>query len=278
MTNDQKKKYLAQFHKFQLNREQHFAPKIFAALKFQQQQFLKSYKNSFNMRSALMDVSSHQLRSVLKTLYIDAGVHYGSLVYSQLPKAPKKIKRRAPFGFNEEMTDLINQWFELGWLNTAESITDSTRDLIQQVMKEAVEEGWSYDRIEQELTKESKDLTRNRSALIARTETVTATNQAAYFAAAKTGLMMKKEWLSANDDRVRMHHLQVNGSKVDMEGYFTVGTSRILLPGARVQENGLPTPAKEVCNCRCVVLYEAQRVNGRLVEFDYGVWNNVLAA
>ncbi len=56
-----------------------------------------------------------------------------------------------------------------------------------------------------------------------------------------------------------------------MEDYFTVGNSKILIPGARIQQNGLPTPAREIVNCRCVVLYEPQRINGLLIAHDYGI-------
>ncbi len=72
-------------------------------------------------------------------------------------------------------------------------------------MQIATEEGRDLQWIENQLVAESYDLNRNRSRLIARTETVTATNQAAYFAAAKTGLLVTKEWLSAGDNRVACH-------------------------------------------------------------------------
>lgn len=265
--------YLKQFHRFQYNRELYFAPKLKRALKEQYAQFLQSYRVNRNTHTALMDISSMPIYTVLKRLYIDAGVHYGSLVYSQLPKAPKKTKRRAPMGFNQEMIDLINSYFEGDILNFSEGITDTTRDLIRVVMQIATEEGRDLDWIVEQLTVESDDIQANRARLIARTETVTATNQAAYFAAAKTGLLMKKEWLSAGDNRVRPDHATVNGSRVGMEDFFNVGGSMMLVPGARIQQNGLQTPAKEVCNCRCVCLYEAVRnAQGRLIEFDYGLW------
>lgn len=272
-----KHQYLNQFHKFQYNREQHFAPKFYKAIHDQYRQFIEALK--LGSRNPSMHVTTSKMREVIKSVYLDS-VHYGSLVYAQLPKAQRNLKRRAPIGFNQEMIDLINEWFETGWINTAESITNTTRELIQVVMQVAIEEGRDLDWIVENLENEKQvDLSKNRSRLIARTETVTATNQAAYFAAAKTGLLMKKEWLSASDNRVRMDHQMVNGSKVDMEDYFTVGDSRMLLPGARIQENGLPSPAKEVCNCRCVVLYEAVRnAVGKLIEFDYGVWDLTVAA
>jgi hypothetical protein len=279
-----KLEYRNKFHRFQYNREQAFAPKFYKALKEQYQQFLTAYKSTGNTTTALMAISAMPIMAVLKPLYLDAGVHWGSYVYSTLPKAPKaakrnkglfivpEIKRRAVIGFNQEMVDLINSYFEGDILNTSQGITETTRDLIRVVMQIANEEGRDLQWIEDQLTTESADLNRNRSRLIARTETVTATNQAGWFAAAKTGLLMVKEWLSASDNRVRPDHANVNGYKIGFEDYFTVGNNKMLLPGAKVQENGLPTEAKEVCNCRCVALYIPYRnMQGRLVEFDYGV-------
>jgi uncharacterized protein with gpF-like domain len=260
--------YYKQFEKFQQNREKYFTKKIFNALKAQYDEFLQSYRSGST--NALQSISSPPIHVVLKEIYLDSR-HYASLVYSQLPKAPKTQKRRAPMGFNEEFIRMINDWFEANVLETVEMITNTTRNMIKEVLQEATEEGRNLNWIENKLV-ESEDLTRNRARLIARTETVTASNRASYMAAAKTGLKYKKEWLSAGDKRVRPDHQMVNGSRVDMEDYFTVGDSKMLLPGARVQENGLPSPASEVCNCRCVVLYIPVRVNGVLINFDYGLW------
>lgn len=274
-----KRQYLQQFHKFQYNREQYFAPKFRAALKHQYNQFLTAKKHGLSNQHSLEQITSGSIYTVLKSLYHDS-VHYGSLIYSQLPKAPSKQKRRAPIGFNQEMIDLINDYFEdtNGWINIAEGITDTTRDLITTVLEIANEEGRSLDWIVQSLEEEANgDLTAGRARLIARTESVTASNQAAYFAAAKTGLLMNKEWLNADDARVRPAHAVAGGEKVDMEGYFNVGGETMLTPGARVQQNGLPTSAKNVCNCRCVALYQPVRLQGQLVEFNYGVWDKVAA-
>jgi hypothetical protein len=258
--------YYRQFEKFQQNREKYFTKKILNALNTQIEEFLTAYKSG---RNDLMSISSVSMREVLREIYLDSR-HYGSLVYSQLPKAPKNQKRRAPMGFNEAFIRMINDWFEANVLETIETITNTTRKLIKEVLQQATEEGRNLNWIERELT--SDDFSKNRARLIARTETVTASNRASYMAAAKTGLMYKKEWLSAGDNRVRPDHQMVNGSRIDMEDYFIVGDTKMLLPGARVQENGLPSPASEICNCRCVVLYIPVRVNGALVNFDYGLW------
>lgn len=266
-----KQSYLSQFHKFQLNREQHFAPKLYKALKHQYSQFITAKRHGMSNQHALEQITSSSIYVVLKAIYRDS-VHYGSLVYSQLPKAPKKLKRRAPIGFNEEMVALINDYFDSDILNFSEGITETTREAIQVILQIANEEGRDLDWIVDNMETET-DLNRNRSRLIARTETVTASNQAGYFAAAKTGLLMSKQWLATMDSRVRPDHANVNGSIVGFDEYFTVGSSRLLVPGARVQENGLASPAMEVCNCRCVALYESKRdARGRLIEHNYGLW------
>lgn len=276
-----KLEYRNKFHRFQYNREQAFAPKFYKALKSQYAEFLTTYKSTRNTDTALMAISAMPIMAVLKPLYLDAGTHWGSYVYSTLPKAAKsvkrnkslfEVKRRAAIGFNQQMVDLINSYFEGDILNTSQGITETTRDLIRVVMQIANEEGRDLQWIEDQLTTESNQLNRNRSRLIARTETVTATNQAGWFAAAKTGFLMIKEWLSASDNRVRPDHDNVNGYKIGFEDYFQVGRDRMLLPGAKIQENGLPTSAGNVCNCRCVALYIPYRnMRGELVEFDYGI-------
>lgn len=260
--------YYLQFQHFQQNREKHFSKKLQKELKQQILDFLKGYVHG---NKDVMNISSAGIYSVLLDLYKDAR-HYASLVYSKMPKRPKTKKRRAAMGFNEEFIRYVIDYLEADILSVSEDITHTTRDIILSVLQRATEEGRSLNWIEHELTDISGGaLTENRSRLIARTETVNASNRASFFSAAKTGLKMKKEWLSARDNRVRPDHAAITGSIVDMEDYFNVGGSEMLLPGAKQQKNGLPTPAKEICNCRCVILYLPIRENGRLINHDYGI-------
>ena len=179
------------------------------------------------------------------------------------------MARSGAMGVNQVFIDLLIQYFNSGILKDCKGFTDYSRNQIIAVLKAGTQEGKSLNWFVDKLTKEIAGLSPTRARLIARTETLTASSQASYFAACKTGLLMKKRWLSAKDSRVRNSHKMINGACIDMEDYFTVGNSKILIPGGRIQQNGLPTPAKEIVNCRCVVLYEPQRVKGRLVEHDY---------
>lgn len=267
--------FIKQFHKFQFNREQHFAPKLKKALNAQYLQFLTAKKHGLGNDHALQTISSNGVHQVLRAIYLDS-IHYGSLIFSQLPKAPKKTKRRAPIGFNEEMIQLINTYFATDILNFSEGITDTTKEKIKEILQQATLEGQGLQWIVDNIQAQSDELNPSRSRLIARTETVTATNQAGHIAAAKTGLMMKKEWLSTLDSRTRVAHMVANGQTVNFEDYFHVGGETLLSPGARVQSTGLPTSGENVINCRCVELHiPVRNSSGALIEHDYGILSAV---
>lgn len=261
--------YHQQFSRFQQKCEKFYAPKFYKALREQYSYFVDAVNAGKPVTEALMTIPSQKIRMIIKNLYLDAGTSYGARVYASLPK----IKKFGLFkGFGDWIRALINSWFYTGWIDTAESITETTRKLIQQYMTQAFNEGHGIQWIVDNLEQDSVDISRSRSRLIARTESVTACNQASFFAAVRTGLKMQKEWVSALDNRTRPDHANVHGQVVDMENYFDVGGAKLFLPGSRVQDNGLPTPANEVCNCRCVAVYLPVRdASGKLIEHEYVV-------
>lgn len=257
-----------QFHRFQGNREKFYSPKFLKALKEQYRQFLSSFKAGKGETQSLMSVTGTRMAQIIKHLYVDAGTVYGAKVRAYLPK--KETKARMPIGFNQRMIDLINAYYESDILNAAEEITETTRGAIQQILIEANQFGYGIDWITEQIEVESDNIQRSRARTIARTETLTGANKGAMLAAMDTGLLMDKEWLSARDARVRVDHQQVNGTVTELDGWFTVGGATMQQPGDRVQQNGLPVPAKEVCNCRCVVTFKARRDgNGQLIPHDY---------
>ncbi len=258
MTKEEKNNYLLRFHRFQKSREKYFAPLIYKAIRFQYQQVLDNIHSAG--KNAVHLITSQPIINVLQPLYLDAATIYGAKVRSDL----KQVKARMPIGFSERMKELITQYFATDILNTSNGITETTKDLIREVFTNAYEIGLGINDIIQQL--ENTELSRIRARLIARTETVTAANQGAYFVAKDTGLLLNKEWLSAHDSRVRHDHQLIDGQIVSMDDYFKLPDYVTMkLPGARVMENGLPTPAKAVVNCRCTTLFNPVRENGKLV-------------
>ena len=98
------------------------------------------------------------------------------------------------------------------------------------------------------------DFTRIRARLIARTESTTASNQAATFAAQQNGAT-KKIWISAKDNRTRRRprnatdHLHADGQEVGINDYFIVSGELMMQPGDKKASAG------NVCNCRCTVAF-----------------------
>lgn len=258
-----KRNYLLRFHRFQKSRETYFAPKIFAAIREQYSALLSSLDAGHTEQEALFSITSEPIRKVLKNLYVDAATIYGAKVRSDLnrlvpyrvenPNTFNQVKARMPMGFSESMRQLIEQYFSVDILNQSEGITDTTRDLIRQVFTAAYEKGEGIDDIISQL--KDTELSRVRARLIARTETVTAANQGSLFVAKSTGLNLNKEWLAASDSRVRNHHRHLNGQIVGVDDYFKDHGVTMKVPGARVQENGLPVPASMVVNCRCTTVF-----------------------
>jgi uncharacterized protein with gpF-like domain len=210
-----------------------------------------------------MQIDSSSINQALKPLYLDAGIVYGAKVRSQITAH----KARMPIGFNQRMIDLMTAYFQTDILNVSEGITETTGEYIRLILSRAVEQGQGIDWIVKQLG--NTEISRIRSRLIARTETVTAANQGAIFAAKDTGLLCNKEWLATMDNRTRHDHRIVDGQKIAMDAYFDLpGGVKMLQPGDRGGKNGqLTTPAKETINCRCTVLIEPVRDrSGRLVE------------
>lgn len=257
MTDQQKRDYYKRFSRFQLSREKMFAPKFYKALRSQYNLVI----DNIGMGAGAVElINPLQLSPLIESLYIDAATVYGAKVAADL----RKVKARMPMGFSEEMYQLIRDYFRTDILNTSARITETTKNLIREVFTEAYKEGWGIDDIIKRL--ENTELSKVRARVIARTETVSAANQGAVFAAKRSGLRLNKEWLATMDNRTRRDHLEENGKVVGMDEYFQVGPDLMSQPGDRGGKDGKPkVSAKNVVQCRCTCLFLPVRENGKLV-------------
>ena len=261
MTADEQYQLWFTFNRFQKSRERIYGPKINSALKSQVKSFINAKWAGMSDTQALDKVTSYSLLEALKPLYIDAGVTYGAKTLTYI----RRQKARMPIGFNELMIKLITDYFELELLNDVEDITQTTRDFIRNIMVDAYPLGLSFDDIVKQL--ESPGFSAKRARLIARTETVTASNTGAMLAAKTTGLKYNKVWISAQDNRTRrvprdqFDHLHMNGVTIAADDKFNVTGELMSFPGDR--KSG--AAAGNICNCRCTHGYIPIRENGRLV-------------
>lgn len=260
MTKQEQNKYYYEWHNFQQKYEKYYEKKFTAALKLQVAAFVKTQN--------IMSIPTYPIYDVLVSLYKTVGPRWVKYAKLSMTKAAGQMS------FNEQIVELMRQYYGIDLLNDAEDITTTTRDVIQKILSDAALTGASFDDIVRSLTS-SSELGAMRARRIARTETVTAANGAAMVYAQTSGNQMNKIWISVKDKRTRhnawANHVTINGTTIDINEPFNLispklGEIQMMQPGVRKQPNGMAVPAAEVVNCRCVLAFSAKRDSqGRII-------------
>jgi HK97 family phage portal protein len=123
-------------------------------------------------------------------------------------------------------------------------VNDTTKDRVRATLIEGVEAGESADDLARRLRDKFADFSNIRSAAIARTEVNTSANFATWGGHKLSGVVDKRGWSAALDDRVRADHAAANGQVVGIDEPFTVGGYEAMYPGG----TGV---AEQDIQCRC---------------------------
>lgn len=129
------------------------------------------------------------------------------------------------------------------------SIADTTRAQIVSLVSRGYSDGLGQREIAKAINTAIPSISRTRGAVIARTETHGAANYGAMVGAKETGLTLRKEWISAEDERTRLDHADMNGEIVGMDDTFDFPDYSLQFPG---DPSG---PPEGVINCRCAIGY-----------------------
>ena len=174
------------------------------------------------------------------------GIRWGNMVFNQLLEQ----KRFNPV-FSKAWAMFILQNASVFIGEQISTIRGTAKEEVKREVKKAIAEGTD---IVNDLTATIQKVVNSntfylwQAERIARTETTTAMNTASQVAADKTGIIYKKQWLSAGDGRERESHRRLNGKEVAMGQEFSNG---LKYPGDPT--NPL-VPASEIVNCRCTTL------------------------
>ncbi|ORX22484.1 phage portal protein [Thermoanaerobacterium sp. PSU-2] len=143
----------------------------------------------------------------------------------------------------------IAEWIQNKTFKFAQQITQDTEEMLRQQLEEANANGEDIDQIMRRVA-EVFDIsaTGYRAERIARTETVPAANAGALEGYRQTGLVSRKTWLTAEDERVREWHQEADGQTVGIDEPFIVGGEELDFPG---DPNG---SAENIIQCRCTVI------------------------
>jgi hypothetical protein len=137
-----------------------------------------------------------------------------------------------------------------GW-----AITDSTYRTIMQELGRGAAEGLSIPNLRNALMEALDFLTRDRAELIARTETMKASNQGLLEGMRQSGVVIAKEWLATEDDRVCEFCESLDGAIIGLEeDYFGEGDV-VSVEGASMALDYEDISAPPLHpDCRCTLL------------------------
>jgi SPP1 gp7 family putative phage head morphogenesis protein len=123
-------------------------------------------------------------------------------------------------------------------------INETTEKKLKKILEDGIIAGVGEDTTYTKVQELFEGMADYRAKTIARTETARALNTAHQEAYKQIGIE-KKEWLSAEDARVRPTHADANGQVRLMNEPFDVGGSELMHP------SDWNAPIEETVNCRC---------------------------
>jgi HK97 family phage portal protein len=126
----------------------------------------------------------------------------------------------------------------------AESVNQTTWDLLTGELAEGVADGESIDQLAERIQRVMGDRIRSSKETIARTETTVAANAGTMASWKQSGVVTQKRWLAALDDRTRESHIAAHGQVVALDDNFRVGSGSGPTPGQIGR-------ASEDIGCRC---------------------------
>ena len=239
--------------------EKAFYPLVKKSLKNQISSFTSVLKSQgTNVISSVIIIDA-EMRQVIESAYVHTGVAKANQTLSYLRRLRKIEKKKGSFGYNEEWTKQIIDYFRMNLFNKVVlPISDTTKEFILKVISKGTAEGWSIDRMVQEIERE--DYLDGRVRRILRTELNRAINYGSVIGEQKYEFKTQKRWVSVHDRRTRITHELADGQTVDTDGIFTVGGEQMDFPG---DPNA---SAEETVNCRCHTEMVAVRdSDGRLI-------------
>lgn len=207
-------------------------------------------------------VIDFSMTPVIQSLYTTVGVAKANEQLSELRRIPKVEQKRRTLGFNGEWTRQILEYFQLNLFNKVVlPINETTQDYIRDVINRGTIEGWSIQRMVEEIERE--DYLDGRVRRILRTETNRAINYGQLIADEKYEFKTQKRWIAVHDNRTRHAHLSADGQTVNQDGTFTVAGELMKFPG---DPNA---SGKNTINCRCFMeLVPMRDERGRLIPKD----------
>ena len=256
MTRSQRNQFTTQWKKTLLAIEKRYIGRIYKALKDQLQGVVDDVRVG-GIEYARRRLSSLQfnvgMTQTIQDMHRSVGLMMARRTYNNLQKAP--MVQKATIGMSQEWVDAIIEYFRLHLLESVESISNTTRKHVLEVLETGFQRGWSFEEIAAAINR--REYIGYRAEVIVRTESVRAANYGVQKGAESYEYEVVKEWVAIRDDRTRHSHRLINEQQRDLGDKFSNG---LMFPG---DPNG---SAAEVVNCRCTQVIEPLRdKQGKLI-------------
>lgn len=152
-------------------------------------------------------------------------------------EALKLINNDAPYlGFD------VKSQLERNILKFTQSMLDTEREKIIAVINQGLADGASVPQIRDAITNAYAEMKRVQAERVTRTEVIRVSNQASVDAWKKSGVVIGKQWLTAQDGRVDQDCEFYNGKVINLTGTY-----------AKTEYGSVKEPPLHP-NCRCVVI------------------------
>jgi HK97 family phage portal protein len=147
-------------------------------------------------------------------------------------------------GIDFNLTDPnVTSWINSKSFKFSEEVNRTTEDALRDELTQAIANGETISQVEDRIASVFDIARGSRTAMIARTEVISASNEGAMESYKQSGVVEKVEWISSRDSLVRDTH-QIDGEQVNLGMDFSNG---LKFPGDPAGE------ASNVINCRCTV-------------------------
>jgi len=161
--------------------------------------------------------------------------------------------------FNPDVPQ-IDEFINAYSYKMAVNVNDTTKRQIQDLFKQALDEGNSVPQIEKKLRSMFTDISKVRANMIARSEVIRAHNAAADASYIQSGVVEKKKFYTAQDERRCIFCKSLHGKEILVsETYFNLG-DRLTVVDDKGKPHTLKFDYSEIryppihIRCRCVLL------------------------
>lgn len=202
------------------------------------------------------DLDDHW-KKMLTAVYFTVGEDFGKLIWESVRSARDPLKLYAPQDQKDfpkgQWQRIVLEWVQHEAGEKIKQIRETTRLALRKSLKEGVAAGESILDLQKRVKKLVKEeIIPHRSEVIARTETIQASNLGSQAAARAADVPMEKVWIAARDSRTRDAHVSANGQRRPLDKPYNVSGELLMFPG----DTSLGASAENTIQCRCTEGYE----------------------